>query len=78
MLGKKSSVSHFIKAVDIDHGQEVMMSKGGKVMESETIKQLYKDSIHECLLHIAFLKQMDLHNTFVAWKVAHRLEGGEL
>lgn len=54
------------------------MSKGGKVMESETIKQLYKDSIHECLLHIAFLKQMDLHNTFVAWKVAHRLEGGEL
>lgn len=54
------------------------MSKGGKVRESETIKQLYKDSIHECLLHIAFLKHMDLHNTFVAWKVAHRLEGGEL
>ena len=70
-------MSHFIKVVDTDHG-EVMMSKGGKVMESETIKRLYKDSIHECLLHIAFLQHMDLHNTFVAWKVAHRLEGGEL
>lgn len=54
------------------------MAKSGKAKENETIKQLYKDSIHECLLHIAFLKHMDLLNTFVAWKVVHRLEGGEL
>jgi hypothetical protein len=46
--------------------------------EYETLKQLYKDRIHECLLHIAFLHHMDLYNTFVAWKVTHRLEGGEL
>jgi hypothetical protein len=46
--------------------------------EYETIKQLYKDSIHECLLHIAFLKHKDLLNTFVTWKVIHKLEGGKL
>lgn len=46
--------------------------------EYETLRQLYKDRIHECLLHIAFLKHMNLHDAFVTWKVAHRLEGGEL
>jgi hypothetical protein len=46
--------------------------------EAETLKKLYKDSIHDCLLHIAFLRHMDLLGTFIAWKVTHRLEGGEL
>ena len=70
-------MSHSTKAVDTDRGQEVVMTNEQE-REYETLKQLYKDRIHECLLHIAFLHHMDLYNTFVAWKVTHRLEGGEL
>ena len=66
-----------IKVVGIDHGQEVAMTNEQE-REYEALRQLYKDRIHECLLHIAFLHHMDLYNTFVTWKVTHRLEGGEL